>query len=115
MSETTTSADISLDQMLETLAKDRNFDLRGYKSSTLQRRLRKRMGQLGIDSYSAYLKRFIEDAAEKNLLLNTVLINVTEFFRDPVAWAAFGKEALHPFLQARDPRHALRAWVAGCS
>jgi two-component system CheB/CheR fusion protein len=115
MSESTTVEDISLEQMLETLARDQDFDLRGYKTSTLQRRLRKRMGQLGIDSYSAYLGRFAQDPAEKSLLLNTVLINVTEFFRDPPAWAAFGKEALHPFLQARDPRHALRAWVAGCS
>ncbi|MCU1307286.1 MAG: Chemotaxis protein methyltransferase CheR [Acidobacteriaceae bacterium] len=115
MSQTTESPDISLSEMLEILAEEKDFDLRGYKNSTLQRRIHKRMGQLGIDSYAAYLKRFNEQAAERNQLLNTVLINVTEFFRDPMAWEAFGREALYPMLKDQDAGCPLRAWVAGCS
>ena len=110
-----TPADISLQQLLDTLAEEHEFDLRGYKTSTLTRRLRKRMGQLNILSYQAYLQRFKQDRSERNFLLNTVLINVTEFFRDVSAWDALGRDALHPMLKAMDPRQPFRAWVAGCS
>src|SRR4051794_22046314 len=109
MSEATESADISLLEMLELLAEQYDFDLRGYKNSTLQRRIHKRMGQLAIDSYAAYLRHFSEHAAERTQLLNTVLINVTEFFRDPMAWEAFKCEALFPMLKKHDVGHPLRA------
>src|SRR5882757_1611881 len=98
MSPIETQPDISLQQLLETLAEEHDFDLRGYKTSTLQRRLRKRMGQLNIYTYLSYLQRFKQDRAERALLLNTVLINVTEFYRDFPAWEAFGREALYPIL-----------------
>src|SRR5437899_1349421 len=111
MTDSSDLPDISLPEMLDILAEQNDFDLRGYKNSTLQRRIHKRMGQLGIDSYARYLKRFNDDAAERTQLLNTVLINVTEFFRDPLAWEAFGREALYPMLKDRDARHPLRAWV----
>jgi two-component system CheB/CheR fusion protein len=115
MCESTELKDISLPEMLHVLAEVQGFDLRGYKTSTLQRRLRKRMGQLGIKTLSDYLKRFSSDPTERIQLLNTVLINVTQFFRDPLAWEAFGREVLYPQLKNRDDRHPLRAWVAGCS
>src|SRR4051812_40217138 len=115
MTESTESKDISLAEMLTRLAEDEDFDLRGYKDSTLERRLRKRMGQLGINAFSDYLKHFTSDPKERTQLLNTVLINVTEFFRDPLAWEAFAREVVYPLLKSRDPRHPFRAWVAGCS
>src|SRR3954452_890066 len=107
MTDAAISPDMSLPEMLDTLADKHDFDLRGYKNSTLQRRILKRMGQLGIEGYSRYLKRFKEDPTERTQLLNTVLINVTEFFRDPMAWEAFGRVALYPMLKDRDARHPL--------
>ena len=35
---------MNLEELLNVLAEEREFDLRGYKPSTLERRLRKRMG-----------------------------------------------------------------------
>src|SRR5919204_529408 len=75
----------SIEHLLHALAEERAFDLRSYKRSTLERRIRKRMGQIPTHDYSGYLNYIRENPTEINTLLNTVLINVTEFFRDPQA------------------------------
>ena len=49
------------------------------------------------------------------MLFKELLIGVTSFFRDPAAWEQLRDEALPPLLEDRAGRHALRAWVPGCS
>jgi chemotaxis methyl-accepting protein methylase len=41
----------TLKELVHRLAEERGIDLRGYKSSTLERRVRHRMQQAGIGSY----------------------------------------------------------------
>lgn len=108
-------ADYSLKDLIHELAEDRNLDLRGYKQSTLERRIRKRMFQVGAHGYQDYLDKIRENPGELNELLNTVLINVTEFFRDPQAWEAIRAEALPRLLHGLRPGDSFRAWSAGCA
>src|SRR6185437_11105204 len=53
--------------------------------------------------------------SENNELLNTVLINVTEFFRDPQAWDYLGQEVLPLLFQTRRASCVFKVWCAGCS
>jgi two-component system, chemotaxis family, CheB/CheR fusion protein len=106
---------ISLKELIQTVAEERGLDLRGYKSSTLDRRVRKRMFQLGAASFQEYLEKVREDPNEINELLNTVLINVTEFFRDPQAWDYLRSQILPPILGQMKPGDSFRAWSAGCA
>jgi two-component system, chemotaxis family, CheB/CheR fusion protein len=105
----------TLKELIRELAEQRGLDLRGYKQSTLERRLHRRMQQLGIGSYGEYLEFVRRTPAENNELLNTVLINVTEFFRDPEAWDFLAREVLPLQFRARPAGSLFKVWCAGCS
>jgi two-component system CheB/CheR fusion protein len=107
--------DVSLKDLLQELAEQRGFDFRGYKKTTLERRFRRRMFQLKLGGYADYGKYINKHADEINELLNTILINVTEFFRDPPAWEILRHEILPPILKRVKPGHSFRAWSAGCA
>src|SRR5215475_14217067 len=109
------SKDIPLKDLLQELAEHRGFDFRGYKKTTLERRFRKRMFQLNIGSYAEYGEYIGKNADEANELLNTILINVTEFFRDPPAWEILRNEILPPLLKPLKSGASFRSWSAGCA
>ncbi len=109
------SDDVNLKELVHILAQERGLDLRGYKPSNLERRFRKRMHQVGVTSYPEYLEKLRNDPPEINELLNTVLINVTEFFRDPQAWDVLRRDVLVPLFASMKPGDPFRAWSAGCA
>ena len=111
----TETEQLSLHQLISELANNRSLDLRGYKTTTLERRIRKRMAEANTGNYSEYLEKLHQDPHEVDVLLNTILINVTEFFRDPQAWEALRAEALPGILRALKPGDTFRAWCAGCA
>ena len=107
--------DMTLDALLEFVRDTRGFDFTGYKRSTIQRRLAKRMTAVGAerhDDYVDYLELHAEEFAE---LFNTLLINTTDFFRDPPTWEFLAAEIAPQLLAARSPDSALRVWCAGCA
>jgi two-component system CheB/CheR fusion protein len=105
----------TLKDLLQEFAEQRNFDFRGYKKSTLERRFRRRMVQLNIPGYAEYGNYIRQHPEEINRLLNAILINVTDFFRDPPAWEILRHELLPPLLKRIKPGHSFRAWSAGCA
>ncbi len=109
------SNEVALRELLEELAEQRGFDFRGYKRTTLERRFRRRMFQLNIGSYAEYGEYLRKHSDETNELLSTILINVTEFFRDPPAWEILRHEILPPMIKQLKPGASFRAWSAGCA
>jgi two-component system CheB/CheR fusion protein len=107
--------EFSISQLIHVLAEERGLDLRGYKHSTLDRRIHKRMAELNIRSVADYVARIRGDEDETNELLNTVLINVTEFFRDPQGWEVLRESVLPQLLRRLRPGDVFRAWSAGCA
>lgn len=105
----------TLKDLVHALAEERGIDLRGYKSSTLERRVRRRMQQLNLGSYGEYLDHIRQDQGETAKLLDTVLINVTRFFRDVQAWDALAEEALPLMFRGRPLGSTFRVWCAGCA
>jgi two-component system CheB/CheR fusion protein len=104
----------TLKDLVHRLAEERGVDLRGYKVTTLERRVRRRMQQIGISSYDEYLQYIARDPGETAKLLDTVLINVTRFFRDIQAWDALA-EVLRAIFKRRPPGSSFRVWCAGCA
>jgi two-component system, chemotaxis family, CheB/CheR fusion protein len=80
--------DAAFEELLAYLRDARGFDLTGYKRSSLTRRIERRMAQLSIVDCGDYLDYLQVHAEEFTALFNTILINVTGFFRDPDAWTA---------------------------
>ncbi len=109
------SSAVQFEKLLDFLHTSRGFDFSSYKRTTLQRRVQKRMVQVGVDSYGSYLDFLEVHQGEFQSLFNTILINVTSFFRDPEAWDYFSDEAVKPMLEAKESGEPIRAWVAGCA
>jgi two-component system CheB/CheR fusion protein len=107
--------DPAFEALLEHLKASRGFDFTGYKRSSLMRRVNRRMAQVGITSYTDYLDHLELHGDEFTALFNTILINVTGFFRDAEAWEHLGREVLPALLAAKPPTQPLRVWSAGCA
>jgi two-component system CheB/CheR fusion protein len=101
--------------LVEHLKATRGFDFTGYKRSSLMRRVDRRLAALAIDNYSDYLDHLELHAEEFTTLFNTILINVTGFFRDAAAWEFLSNEVLPGLLAAKSPTAPLRVWSAGCA
>ncbi|MBV9362523.1 MAG: PAS domain-containing protein, partial [Betaproteobacteria bacterium] len=101
--------------LLQFLQQQRGFDFTGYKRPSLMRRVQRRMqiaGVEGFDSYIDYLEVHPEEFAQ---LFNTILINVTSFFRDDAAWEYLRKETIPQLLGSKGAQDQVRIWSAGCA
>ena len=107
--------DEELEELLGFLRDARGFDFTGYKRSSLGRRIRKRMADTQITSYTDYRDRLETNADEFNALFNTILINVTSFFRDPEAWTFLQREVMPELVAHSGTEDEIRVWSAGCS
>ena len=105
----------SFEALLEFLKRSRGFDFTGYKRSTLLRRTQKRMQALGIESHEEYMDRLEVDPGEFKELFDTILINVTSFFRDRDAWDALARRVLPASLAERPDGQGFRVWCAGAA
>ena len=105
----------TLDALLEFVRDARGFDFTGYKRSTIQRRVAKRMAGAGAESYDDYLDYLELHAEEFAELFNTLLINTTGFFRDPQTWEYLATDVVPQLLASRASDSPLRVWCAGCA
>src|SRR3954468_8977068 len=103
------------DELLDLLKRSRGFDFSGYKRASLIRRVRRRMQMVGADTYTDYMAVLRGDPAEFDHLFNTVLINVTAFFRDTIPWGYLTEEILPQLLETKPEGAPIRAWSAGCA
>src|SRR3954447_5069237 len=94
-------------QLLTYLKRSRGFDFSGYKKSTLGRRIEKRMAAVGCDSFTRYEDYLEVNPPEFTELFNTILINVTSFFRDAPAWDYLASDIVPELLQSQPDRHPL--------
>jgi two-component system CheB/CheR fusion protein len=102
-------------QLLEYIKQSRGFDFTGYKTTSLKRRIRKRMQDVEIEHFEEYLDYLEVHPDEFIQLFNTILINVTAFFRDPEAWTYLAGEIIPQLLADRSAETHLRVWCPGCS
>ena len=107
--------DQEFDELLLMLKETRGFDFTGYKRSTLMRRVRRRMDARALTTLSEYRDYLELEPEEFSRLFDSLLINVTGFFRDPPAWQALREEVFPDLLSAKSARRPLRVWSAGCA
>lgn len=108
-------SDPDLEQLIGKISTEDGLDVRGYKRTTLCRRLRRRLADVGADTVQDYLVRLERDPHEYALLLDAILINVTGFFRDPEAWEFLRRDCLPALLRNKWSGEPLRTWSAGCA
>ena len=113
--QTAFAADGGMHRILSLLFNLTKVDFSGYKHTTIKRRIQRRMVVHKIKSLKAYADFLADHEEEIYALYDDVLINVTEFFRDPEAFAALNKKAFPAIVKNRPPGAPIRVWVPGCS
>lgn len=109
------TTDEAFEALLRYMRDSRGFDFTGYKRTSLMRRVRHRMDQAGYTAFDEYLDFLQASSDEFTALFNTILINVTSFFRDPDAWEFVSTEVIPRLLAERGPTDPIRVWSAGCA
>jgi two-component system CheB/CheR fusion protein len=98
--------------ILQLLKKAPGVDFEHYRTATVLRRIRRRMGLRCVEDLAEYARILLADPVELAALHKDLLIMVTSFFRDPVAFEAL-KVSVFPSLAASVNGEA-RMWVIGC-
>lgn len=104
-----------INRILMQLRSATGHDFSQYKKTTITRRIERRMSMHNIESMDVYARLLKEHPAEISKLFKELLINVTNFFRDPEAFDALQTEVLPPLLKDKPEDYVFRGWVAGCA
>ncbi|MEQ8316320.1 MAG: chemotaxis protein CheB [Phycisphaerales bacterium] len=105
--------------VFELLRSELGIDLTLYKSSTLARRVQRRMGLRHVTTLSEYLNLIKQDRTELQELARDVHISVTDFFRDPEAFEVLSERVIPRIFEAASAEPAderiIRVWAPGCA
>src|SRR5262245_51479670 len=101
--------------LLGYIKRERGFDFTGYKRPSLTRRVDKRMQDVGAGSYRDYLAMLEAQPQEYAELFDTILINVTSFFREPGTWQYIQEEIAPRILEGKGKGDPIRIWSTGCA
>lgn len=94
------------------LRRRKGLDLTGYKRPQMERRINSLMRSLKVPDYNTYLDILEKEIQYWRKFLDTLTINVSEFYRNPAQWEILESKIL-PELIANS--HSLKIWSAGCS
>ncbi|HKY76396.1 MAG TPA: CheR family methyltransferase, partial [Acidimicrobiia bacterium] len=111
----TVQEDNDLEELLEYIKRNRGFDFTGYKRTSLARRVSTRMKAVEVETFRQYLDLLQVDPQEFTALFDTILINVTGFFRDPAAWDVLAGQVVPRLLERKPSPEPIRVWSAGCA
>jgi two-component system CheB/CheR fusion protein len=109
------AANGEFERLLEYLRQNRGFDFTGYKRPSLMRRVSKRMEFVKIGTFPEYLDYLEVHPEEFTALFNTILINVTRFFRDETTWKFMAEVILPQVISGKKEKWPIRIWSAGCA
>ncbi len=104
-----------LERLSTVLEAHLDFDLRAYKPGTIERRIARRMGLSGFTGIDAYIAHLRADPVERRTLVREMLINITDFFREPASFSALRELVVEPLLDEVGQGSPIRVWVPGCA
>ncbi|ESY86862.1 chemotaxis protein CheR [Mesorhizobium sp. LNHC220B00] len=103
------------EQIYGILRSHSGHDFSGYKTKTFLRRIKRRMQIAQIQSISAYIDWLKKDPREVMNLFRDLLINVTNFFRDPDAFELLERKIIPRLFEGKTATDTVRVWVPGCA
>ena len=103
------------DQILALVREESGADFSHYKPNTLHRRIKRRMVLLKLTRCEDYLAHLRRNPAEIEALYQDILINVTNFFRNPDAFEALKSQILPKLFKDRLRQDPVRVWALGCA
>ena len=110
------SEETLLGHMLDLLRQHSNVDFSLYKPATVTRRVERRMMANQIHHFSDYVRLLEQSQREREALYRELLIGVTRFFRDPLAFKIIEERVIPEiFANTMLSNDSLRIWVPACS
>ncbi len=106
-----------LDKFMGKVLRDRGFDLTQYRRAYVERRLAARLRTLDLRTYRDYADLLEADPTEYKQMLDTLTINVTDFFRDAAVWDILRTRVIPDLIadKLRGRSRTIRIWSAGCA
>ena len=94
-----------------------DFNIDQYTDTFLSRRFEVRIRANNLNSYSDYLKVFLNSPEEKEKLNKELAIHVTNFLRDASMWSFFQEKVIPDLIKKKNEKgnKKIRIWSAGCS
>lgn len=107
----------NIERVIAKVSDQRGIDLSLYRRTYVERRVAARMRVVDVHSYRQYADLLERNPAEYDQLLNTLTINVTDFFRDTVVWDILKRRVLRDLAAAKKEgrNRTIRIWSAGCA
>ena len=102
-----------VDQILEKISLATNIDFRGYKSSTISRRINQRLSTTRSNSLTEYINLLDNNREEVQNLAQNCLVSVTSFFREDSYFQSLAE--LFRLRANPSSTEPLRVWVPGCA
>jgi chemotaxis protein methyltransferase CheR len=93
------------------------FNCEQYKEAHFKRRVNVRLRANNSENYQEYLKLLRRNSTEREYLIETLTINVSEFFRNPETFEVIEKEVIPFLIKSRSDSliKSIRIWSAGCA
>ena len=108
-------AEDALKKVLILLRAQTGHDFSQYKKNTVRRRVERRMANHQIERLDGYVSYLQKNPVEAEALFRDLLIGVTNFFRDPEAFAALEAQVIPRLCDDKPAGALMRVWVPGCS
>jgi two-component system CheB/CheR fusion protein len=108
-------AETALNKIYILLRTQTGHDFSQYKPNTINRRIERRMAVHQVEALESYVQYLQQTPHEVDALFRDLLIGVTNFFRDPEAFAVLESEVIPKLFEGKGSGTVVRAWTTGCS
>ncbi len=106
-----------LHQAVSVMLRAHGLDVAGYDAAFLEKTVEERRAATGTGTPESYVQLLEDSRAEGERLFQALRVIYSEFFRNPLTWAALERLVLPGLADAlvRSGRSELRIWSAGCA
>ena len=104
-----------LQQALRAVHTATGRDFTQYRTSTILRRIMRRMQFHRLEDPALYLEMLNSQPEEARALAEDLLITVSSFFRDPTVFRALEEKVLPEIFEHKEEGDEIRVWSAGCA
>lgn len=108
-------SDDNLTKIILILKENSGLDFTFYKSSTIARRVERRLSINQIDNLNDYIDYLLSSKNEQKILYKELLIGVTKFFRDSEAFYEIENKIIPGIFEGKVDNEEVRLWVSACS
>lgn len=113
--ETISTQETDLTKVIALLRSRTSVDFTYYKTSTVVRRIERRMGIVQAATVKEYLDYLVDHPEELDSLYKDLLIGVTRFFRDKEEFEFLKNRIVPGIFENNKKEKTIRVWVVGCA